>query len=100
MQHYHSFKLIRFCQKGFNRLHDKRRIVLFFAFFLSLLFSYAQNKTISGTISDEEGLPLPGVNIIEKGTTNGVATDFDGNFTITVANNNAIELCRIHNPRS
>ena len=60
------------------------------AFFFSLLFSYAQNKTISGVISDEEGMPLPGVNIIEKGTTNGVASDFDGNYTITVSDNNAI----------
>jgi TonB-linked SusC/RagA family outer membrane protein len=90
MQHYHSFKLIRFCQKEFNKLKGKKRTSLLFVFFLSVLFSYAQNKTISGTISDEEGLPLPGVNVIEKGTTNGVATDFDGNYTITVANNNAI----------
>jgi hypothetical protein len=89
MQHYHSFKLIRFCQKEFDKLNDKKRFGLIFVFFLSLLFSYAQNKTISGVISDEDGMPLPGVNIIEKGTTNGVASDFDGNYTITVANNNA-----------
>ena len=89
MQHYHSFKLIRFFQTGFNKQMDKRLAFLSIAFFFSLLFSYAQNKTISGVISDEEGMPLPGVNIIEKGTTNGVATDFDGNYTITVSNNNA-----------
>ena len=90
MQHFHSFKLIRFFQIGFNKQRDKRLTFLLMAFFFSLLFSYAQNKTISGVVSDEEGMPLPGVNIIEKGTSNGVATDFDGKFTITVSNNNAI----------
>lgn len=49
-------------------------------FFCSVLM--AQEVTISGTVSDETG-PLPGVNIIEKGTTNGTTTDFDGNYTIT-----------------
>ena len=38
-------------------------------------------QTISGTVSDESG-PLPGVNIIVKGTTNGTQTDFDGKYTI------------------
>ncbi|NLP57736.1 TonB-dependent receptor [Lutibacter sp. B1] len=36
---------------------------------------------------DQNGLTLPGVNIIEKGTSNGVVTDFDGNYTISVQNN-------------
>ena len=49
-------------------------------FFCSILM--AQEVTISGTVSDDTG-PLPGVNIIEKGTTNGTTTDFDGNYTIT-----------------
>ncbi|MFP2995851.1 TonB-dependent receptor [Spongiivirga sp. MCCC 1A20706] len=43
--------------------------------------AYAQTISISGTVSDDTG-PLPGVNIVEKGTTNGVTTDFDGNYTI------------------
>jgi len=45
---------------------------------------------IKGTIKDEDGNPLPGANIIEKGTTNGTQADFDGNFSITVDNENAI----------
>lgn len=44
----------------------------------------AQETTVSGNVSDDVG-PLPGVNIVEKGTTNGVTTDFDGNYTITVS---------------
>ncbi|MBC6997952.1 SusC/RagA family TonB-linked outer membrane protein [Cytophaga sp. FL35] len=41
-------------------------------------------STVSGTILDSEGVPLPGANVIEKGTTNGTQTDFDGNFTLNV----------------
>jgi len=45
----------------------------------------AQEKTISGTVSDNSGVPLPGVNIIVKGTTNGTQTDFDGNYSINAS---------------
>lgn len=45
-------------------------------------------NTITGTVSDSNGTPLPGANILEKGTTNGVVTDFDGNFSITIADAN------------
>ncbi len=54
---------------------------------LTLLFSqhfFAQVKSVSGTILDEEGVPLPGVTILEKGTTNGTQSDFDGNYQINV----------------
>ncbi|NKI25457.1 TonB-dependent receptor [Arenibacter sp. 6A1] len=46
--------------------------------------------SVSGNITDMDGIPLPGANIVEKGTTNGVTADFDGNFSITVANSNSI----------
>ncbi len=39
---------------------------------------------ISGNVLDENGVPLPGASVVEKNTTNGVSTDFDGNYTITV----------------
>jgi len=44
---------------------------------------------VSGTITDTNGAPLPGANILEKGTTNGVQTDFDGNFSIELFDENA-----------
>lgn len=47
-------------------------------------------QTITGNISDENGTPLPGANILEKGTTNGTQADFDGNFTISIEDENAI----------
>ena len=42
----------------------------------------AQEKTITGVVTDQDGLPLPGVNIILRGTSNGTQTDFDGNYSI------------------
>ncbi|WP_378174957.1 mucoidy inhibitor MuiA family protein [Aquimarina sp. SS2-1] len=41
-------------------------------------------KTVSGIVTDDEGLPLPGVNVIERGTNNGAITDFDGKYTIQI----------------
>ncbi|MFL1895741.1 carboxypeptidase-like regulatory domain-containing protein [Aquimarina sp. 2-A2] len=55
-------------------------LTLFLAFIVQ--FTFAQEKTISGTVTDDKGLPLPGVNIIVKNTTNGTQTDFDGNYAI------------------
>ena len=43
-------------------------------------------KQITGTIIDESGAPLPGANILVKGTTNGTQTDFDGHFSLKVQN--------------
>lgn len=55
--------------------------------FLALVaqFTFAQVKTISGTVTDSGNIPLPGVNIIVEGTSNGTLSDFDGNFTISAA---------------
>tara|TARA_R110000868_G_C10966002_1_gene769114 strand:+ start:4163 stop:7501 length:3339 start_codon:yes stop_codon:yes gene_type:complete len=49
-----------------------------------------QDFTVTGTVQDQSGQPLPGANILEKGTTNGTQTDFDGNFEITISNADAI----------
>ncbi len=43
-----------------------------------------QKNQISGTVRDEQGLPIIGANIIENGTTNGTVTDIDGNFQLQV----------------
>ncbi|WP_304131400.1 carboxypeptidase-like regulatory domain-containing protein [Mesonia mobilis] len=40
--------------------------------------------TISGTVIDEEGLPLPGVNVVQLNSSHGTQTDFDGNFSIII----------------
>lgn len=49
-----------------------------------------QGFQISGKITDQSGIPLPGANILEKGTNNGAQTDFDGNFSLTVSSETAI----------
>ena len=46
-------------------------------------------QTVSGVVNGN-GDPLPGATVIEKGTNNGVSTDFDGNFSITVSNSDAV----------
>jgi TonB-linked SusC/RagA family outer membrane protein len=46
--------------------------------------------TLSGVITDDTGSPLPGASIAEKGTANGVISDFDGTFSIAVADSNAV----------
>jgi len=50
----------------------------------------AQQKIISGIVTGTDKDPLPGVTIIEKGTTNGTVSDSDGNYSITVSNENAV----------
>jgi len=44
--------------------------------------SFAQEKTITGTVVDETNMPLPGATVIIKGATRGTSTDFDGNYKI------------------
>lgn len=53
-------------------------------------FLFAQEKTIKGSVVDGTGVPVPGVSVIIKGTSKGVATDFDGNYEITTNDSNAV----------
>ncbi|MFK8303400.1 von Willebrand factor type A domain-containing protein [Capnocytophaga stomatis] len=53
-------------------------------FFLTLVFAYGQEYELSGTVTDESGNALPGVNIVIKGTTKGTQTDFNGKYAIRV----------------
>ncbi|WP_373517617.1 SusC/RagA family TonB-linked outer membrane protein, partial [Pricia sp.] len=67
----------------------KYMLLVLLLMLLSSFSAYAQDIfTVSGTISDDAGVPLPGASVVEKGTTNGVSTDFDGNYTIDLANQN------------
>ncbi|PWH83406.1 SusC/RagA family TonB-linked outer membrane protein [Algibacter marinivivus] len=55
-------------------------LTLLLAFVVQLTF--AQEKTISGTVSDGSGLPLPGATVLVKGTSSGTSSDFDGKYSI------------------
>jgi hypothetical protein len=56
--------------------------------FLTLLLvlitqvTFAQDITVTGVVTDESGMPIPGANVVVKGTSKGTQTDFDGNFKI------------------
>lgn len=50
----------------------------------------AQSVSVSGTVNDETGAPLPGVNILEKGTTNGTSSDADGKYVLNVSGSDAV----------
>ncbi|WP_320019187.1 SusC/RagA family TonB-linked outer membrane protein [Labilibaculum manganireducens] len=50
----------------------------------------AQEKEVHGTVTDENGTPLPGVSVVIKGTTIGAATDIDGNYTISFDNEDVV----------
>src|SRR5690606_17498844 len=62
-----------------------------FSGFLTLLLALvahltiAQQKTITGTVSDDMGMPLPGANVIIKGTQTGTQSDFDGNYSLSAS---------------
>lgn len=52
---------------------------------------YAQTgETVSGVVTDAENMPIPGANVSEKGTKNGVVTDFDGKFALRVSSSNSV----------
>lgn len=57
-------------------------ITLVLAFFVQV--TVAQEKTVTGTVTDESGLPLPGVNVLVQGTNTGTQTNFDGEYSIRV----------------
>ncbi|MFC5044203.1 TonB-dependent receptor plug domain-containing protein [Aquimarina hainanensis] len=61
-----------------------RILALFIALFLVQITFGQEEKKVSGTVTDNQGLPLPGVNIIIKNTATGTQTDFDGNYSINV----------------
>ena len=63
-------------------MKTKFSVILTLLLALVVQISFAQNQNVSGTVSDENGLPLPGATVVIEGTTTGVSTDFDGNYSI------------------
>ncbi|MCM4152726.1 SusC/RagA family TonB-linked outer membrane protein [Arenibacter sp. N53] len=58
----------------------------------SLFIEVSVQQQITGTVVDEDGLPLSGASVLVKGTTNGVVADFDGNFSIEVASGSTLVI--------
>lgn len=61
----------------------KKRVLFFFLCFCLSIASYAQQQ-VRGNVTDNQGEPIPGVTILEKGTQHGIITDIDGNYNIAV----------------
>jgi hypothetical protein len=53
---------------------------------------YGQSRTVSGVVQDDNGDPLYGAFVVEKGTTNGVSTDIDGKFSIVAPADAVLEF--------
>ena len=69
--------------RGFSKAY----LTLLLLLACSTITAQTTNFQVSGTVtSSEDNVPLPGVTILLKGTTTGVTTDFDGNYTIAVPN--------------
>lgn len=70
-------------------MKTKFKLLLLFLFAFSL--SYAQ--TVTGVVKNaDDGMPLPGVNVIIRGTTNGTMTDFDGNYSLKVVPGDVLDF--------
>mgnify|MGYP000595581142 CR=1 FL=1 len=59
---------------------------------LGVQLVFAQQKTVSGTVSDENGLPLPGATVIRAGTSSGTSTDFDGKYQLRANSGDVLEI--------
>ena len=62
---------------------------LLMVFLLTAQVALAQ-RTVSGVVSDSDGIPLPGATVVIQGTSTGVTTDFDGNFSISADNGDVL----------
>ncbi|MCS6832563.1 MAG: SusC/RagA family TonB-linked outer membrane protein, partial [Flammeovirgaceae bacterium] len=67
-----------------NRVHRLHQWLLSLVLCLGLTVAYAQERTVSGKVKDENGEPMPGVSVLVKGTTTGSTTDLDGNYRISL----------------
>ena len=59
---------------------------------LGVQMVFAQQKTVSGTVSDENGLPLPGATVLRAGTSSGTSTDFDGKYQLAANIGDVLEI--------
>lgn len=65
------------------------KLLMFVAFILVGTFAQAQSS-VSGVVTDKAGLPLIGVNVVEKGTTNGTITNIDGKYSLSISNGSTL----------
>ena len=71
-------------------MKTKCKLILTLTMVFFVQFIFAQDRVVSGIVSDNTGFPLPGVNVVVKGTTTGVQTDMDGKYSIKAKENQTL----------
>lgn len=82
--------MTKFLINSLGRLGNISRYAVAILFFVGLSSAALAQTRVSGVVTDENSSPVPGVNIVEKGTANGTTTDSEGKYTINVAGSNSI----------
>lgn len=75
---------------GFNVAYQGNHVII-----SKINSTYQPQKKITGTVTDERNEPIIGANVIVKGTMNGVITDVDGNFSLSVSDNTVLQISYI-----
>ena len=75
-----------------TRVYSKVKQLVLLFFFMFPVLGDAQTIEISGTVLDSGKTPIIGASVLEKGTTNGIITDIDGNFTLSVSPNGTLSI--------
>lgn len=81
--------IINLFQNSF-KLKSMRKVFLILGMCFALLSSAYAQQTVTGTVTGDDGLGIPGVSVVEKGTGNGTITSIDGEYTIEVADDATI----------
>ena len=69
----------------------KKAVLILILVFSGISFGFIPNNLlVEGIVTDDVGAPMPGVSIVEKGTSNGTVTDIEGKYSLTVTNEKAI----------
>lgn len=83
-------RITKLTNKNIKKMKFTKSLIFCFLTILFSVYGQAQDVTVSGKVIDENGLPIPGANILIKGTTKAVAADFDGNYQIKAASNGTL----------
>ncbi|MEZ4810108.1 MAG: TonB-dependent receptor [Allomuricauda sp.] len=84
--------MTKFLLAGLMKSDGLKTRFLLYLFLLACGVMQAQNVTVSGVVSDDQGAPIPGATVFVQNTTNGTTTDFDGNYVITAPSNGVLEF--------